>query len=359
MVMNITAHQSKSPMGWSDKDVPARQYDLAVIIGRFQPFHNAHEKLVVEARKHSDNVLVLIGSSLIARNIKNPFTYDERSAMLPEGIMSAPLVDDLYNDQQWVATVQQEIENELENIYGTAVGNTVCIIGHHKDDSSYYLDMFPNYDVIEVPNFDTLDSTTIRDILFGNKMVPADVMPERVKKFIDAWRQDNAALYNALCEEHKFLKDYKQMWSNAPFQPVFVTTDAVVICNGHILLIKRRMAPGKGLWALAGGFLGPNEKIEDSMLRELEEETRIRVHGDVLRACIKGSQVFDHPNRSERGRTITHAYLIVLHERNLPKVRGSDDAERAKWVPLSKFYTMTAEMYEDHYSIASKMINRA
>ena len=126
-----------------------------------------------------------------------------------------------------------------------------------------------------------------------------------------------------------------------------------------ILLVKRRMAPGKGLWALPGGFLGANERLEDSMLRELEEETRIKVSKDLLRASIKGNHVFDHPARSTRGRTITHAYLIVLNELKNPRVRGSDDAERAKWVPISEFYGMSEEMFEDHYSIGSYMINRA
>jgi len=345
--------------GWTDHGVEARRYDLAVVIGRFQPFHNAHEELIERAKKHSDNVLVLIGSSFIARNIKNPFTYDERVQMLPKGVVSAPIEDELYNDQHWVARVQQEVENELSQLYDDISECTVCIVGHEKDDSSQYLRWFPQYTFEEVPSLAVLDSTRIRDILFGNEMIPADVMPLRVENFIREWRKSNSEIYKNLCDEHKFIKDYKQMWSAAPFQPVFVTTDAVVICQGHILLIKRRMAPGKGLWALPGGFLGANEKIEDSMIRELEEETRIKVSSDMLRACTKGNHVFDHPRRSERGRTITHAYLVVLQERTLPKVRGSDDAERAKWFPLSEFYEMTDQMYEDHFSIASFMINRA
>jgi bifunctional NMN adenylyltransferase/nudix hydrolase len=344
---------------WTDHGIKPKQYDLAVVIGRFQPFHNAHEKLIERAKQHSHSVLALIGSSFIARNIKNPFTYDERVAMLPEDVVAVPLVDDLYNDQHWVASVQQHIEEELRNLYKDIKNRKVCIVGHEKDDSSRYLRWFPQYDFVEVPSLETLDSTTIRDILFGNEMIPADVMPQRVMDSIKAWRKNNPEIYQNLCDEHKYIKEYKAMWSNAPFQPVFVTTDAVVISQGHILLIKRRMAPGKGLWALPGGFLGPDEKIEDSMIRELEEETRIKVSGEMLRACTKGNHVFDHPRRSERGRTVTHAYLIVLQDRVLPKVRGSDDAERAKWVPLSEFYEMTDQMYEDHYSIATYMINRA
>ena len=96
------------------------------------------------------------------------------------------------------------------------------------------------------------------------------------------------------------------------------------------------------------------------MIRELIEETRIKIDHRILRANIRNVQVFDAPDRSLRGRTITHAGLIVLNEPKLPQVRGSDDAEKAKWIPISQLYTndMRMKMYEDHWSIASYMINR-
>ena len=58
-----------------------------------------------------------------------------------------------------------------------------------------------------------------------------------------------------LVEEQAYIKRYKDIWADAPYAPTFVTTDAVVIQSGHVLLVKRRTAPGKGLWALPGGFL--------------------------------------------------------------------------------------------------------
>ena len=367
---------NKPHKGWSDHDI-GPLYDLAVIIGRFQPFHNGHLALINQARKIAKHTLILIGSSRIARNIKNLFTYDERVKMIgaalgskpedfnfldnestPRTIMFGSLVDDLYSDQEWLATVQHEVNKAL--IGRHLPDGKVVLVGHHKDDSSYYLDMFPTFDMYEVPNTETLHSTVIRDILFGQGHIPADAMPDGVVDFLKQWRIHNYATYQNLREEHDFIRDYKLRWLNAPFAPVFSTTDAVVICQGHILMIKRRMAPGKGLWALPGGFLGINESIEESMLRELDEETRIKIPKEIVRASIKGSHVFDHPERSLRGRTITHAFLIVLNNTTgLPKVRGSDDAERAKWIPISKFYSMSDQMYEDHYSIASYMINSA
>ena len=305
---------------WSDHETETF-YDLAVIIGRFQPLHNGHLALIEKASKIATKTLILVGSSKIARNIKNPFTYDERVEMIyaatgnNQDISCAPIVDDLYNDQQWVATVQSAVDAHSN-------GGSVVIVGHHKDDSSYYLDMFPAFGFYEVPNTETLHSTVIRDILFGQGHIPADAMPDSVTNFIKSWRIDNYATYQNLRDEHRFIQEYKQQWSHAPFPPVFSTTDAVVICQGHVLMIKRRSAPGKGLWALPGGFLGINESIEDSMLRELDEETRIKISKDLLRASIKGSHVFDHPDRFVQ----TEHEIRRCVPGNAGKDRGGDGA---------------------------------
>ena len=144
----------------------------------------------------------------------------------------------------------------------------------------------------------------------------------------------------------------------APYEAVFMTTDAVVVQSGHILLVRRRAEPGKGLYAMPGGFLNPSERIKDGVIRELREETKIKVPDPVLRGSIKAREVYDKPDRSLRGRTITHAYLIELQPGELPKVKGSDDAEKAKWVPISVFEKMEDQMFEDHYHIIKDMLGK-
>ena len=123
-------------------------------------------------------------------------------------------------------------------------------------------------------------------------------------------------------------------------------------------MVKRKFNPGKGLYALPGGFIGQQEKLEDSMLRELKEETKIKVDKPILRRSIKEVKVFDHPNRSERGRTITHAHLIDLGEGPLPFVKGADDAEEARWILIADLYRMEEELYEDHSDIIQHMTAR-
>ena len=95
-----------------------------------------------------------------------------------------------------------------------------------------------------------------------------------------------------------------------------------------------------------------NETIEDSAFRELKEETRILVPKDTLKRYSIDQRAFDHPQRSLRGRTVTHAYCIKLPDGGeLPGVKGSDDAEHALWVPLADLYVRETEFYEDHLHI--------
>jgi bifunctional NMN adenylyltransferase/nudix hydrolase len=90
------------------------------------------------------------------------------------------------------------------------------------------------------------------------------------------------------------------------------------------------------------------------MIRELLEETGIKVPGPVLLGSVRESRVFDAIDRSARGRTITHAFKIVLPDGSLPKVRGADDAEKAQFIPIANLDSSTC--FEDHYEIITAMI---
>ena len=163
--------------------------------------------------------------------------------------------------------------------------------------------------------------------------------------------------YLNLKEEFNYIEKYKQDWKSAPYPPTFVTVDSVVVQSGHILLIERGGNPGKGLLALPGGFLDQNEKMIDAAIRELREETGLKVPSPVLYGSCKQSHVFDHPLRSSRGRTITQAFYFELKNlpEGLPKVKGSDDARHAAWYPLSKL--QSTSMFEDHYAIIQHFTN--
>ncbi|MFN9707872.1 MAG: NUDIX domain-containing protein, partial [Burkholderiales bacterium] len=99
-----------------------------------------------------------------------------------------------------------------------------------------------------------------------------------------------------------------------------------------------------------------HERTYDSALRELREETRLGTPEAALKACFKGSAVFDHPERSQRGRTITHAFYFDLGQRAFPDISAADDAQAVAWIPLSHISSLEDQFHDDHFHILNHFI---
>ncbi len=341
-------------------------FDYSVFIGRFQPFHKGHLAALQRALAISRRVIVLVGSHDTPRNPKNPWTTDERSRMiracLPQQMQARVsvkgIVDAPYNDQVWLTSVQAAVDRLIQEDGKAVESVTVALLGCSKDASSYYLKLFPRWTFVPVDHVEMLNASDVRGRYFDGAPIENETaLPEGVHAFLTEFAQ--SPHYATLKHEQAFIREYRAQWVASPYPPIFTTVDAVVLEAGHILLVRRRMAPGKGLWALPGGFVGQDEWLQDAAIRELKEETRLKVPEPVLRGSIRGQRVFDCPTRSQRGRTITHAFLIELElpaDGKLHAVRGGDDAERAAWVPLAQFERMRPHMFEDHFDIAGSML---
>jgi bifunctional NMN adenylyltransferase/nudix hydrolase len=335
----------------------------SVFVLRCQPFHNAHKKIIHESLNQTDEIIIIVGSSRSSITVKNPWTFEERKSFIlgsfseeqSKKIHVFSVADLLYSSHTWITSIQNIVNNVVQS------NDIVTLVGHYKDDSSYYLNWFPQWKLQTLPYFknddhDSIDGTKIRNLLFQNNSKWKDYVPENVSVFIDDFMKTEKFI--KLQKEFQYLVNYKKSWEKAPYPRTFVTTDTVVIQSGHVLLIERKTEPGKGNFALPGGFLSQNETIKQSAIRELKEETKIDVASIVLEKSIKESHVFDHPLRSSRGRTITHAFLIELdHEKSLPKIKGSDDAKRAFWLSLNDLYSYEENFFEDHIHIIGYFLN--
>jgi bifunctional NMN adenylyltransferase/nudix hydrolase len=343
-----------------------KEFDLLVFVGRFQPFHNEHKRIIDIALQKSKNVLVLVGSAGKARTIRNPFTFQERYKMIAESfdwredhlerLIFKPLYDKTYNDAAWINQVQSivkdtalDVANDGNSFRASGYNDIkVGLIGASKDNTSYYLKMFPQFKSVNVEIENDLHATDIRENFLENTVLIKDSLPTNVIEFLCDFRQTDD--FQQLRSELKFVRDYKKQWEAAPYPVKHTTVDAVVEQSGHILLVKRRSEPGKGLWALPGGHLNEYEKQLDGAIRELREETKIKVPEAVLRGSIRDHETFDDPYRSTLGRVITKAYHFKLADDvTLPKVKGADDAEKAKWVPISEL--REEDFFDDHYFI--------
>lgn len=346
-------------------------FDYLVFIGRFEPFHNGHAAVARLALGRARKLIFLVGSADTPRTTKNPWTVAERAVMIQsalEGVADRliirPLRDSLYNESLWIANVQRTVAEAIKADGGDS-GARIGLVGQDKDASSYYLREFPQWALVDVRHTETLSATELRRYLFeanqldthGGRMLIRANVPGPVFEMLEAFRKSSPA-FAQLVAEYRFIETYKAAWADAPYAPTFVTTDAVVVHSGHVLLVRRRAEPGKGLWALPGGFVGQDESLLDACLRELREETRLKLPVPVLKGSIKGSHVFDHPERSQRGRTITHAFHFDFPAGDLPDVRGGDDADKARWIPVSEALDMRTQLFEDHLHILEYFLGR-
>ena len=347
-----------------------KRYKVVVLIGRFEPVHNGHIANFMQAAELADKVQILVGSSFQPRTPKNPFKFPERKEMIENALVDIisiydyeilPIRDFKYSNNSWIAQVQRVVH---ENNPGVE-DKDIAIMGYDKDDSSWYNHAFPNWKFIPLPGFvehgsHPIDATKIRELFFeGHLDYIKGAVPSAVLEYLKAFSVRPE--YKLLVEEYEFYKKYKKDWEAAPYPVIFHTIDGVVIQGGHILLVERKYSPGKGLWALPGGFLNQKETLEDGCIRELREETKIKVPENVLRGSITYDKVFDYPDRSLRGRTITHAFLIELNggDGSLPRVKGEDDALKARWFTLAEVEQMEEAMFEDHGHIIQTMVARA
>lgn len=336
------------------------KYDYAVCIGRFQPFHCGHERVLKLASQQANKLIVVVGSSGRHRSPKNPFTYSERASMIHQavsvrGLQTTCVHDHPYNDNGWVTEVREMVEEATQGDSRPYSELRICLVGFRKDSSSYYQGLFPEWDYVEVPSqYGTFNATDIRKQYFQDSPIVSEFLADPVRDFLKRFAFTEE--FKWLLDETKYLKEYREEWGSGPF----ITVDAVCLQAGHILLVTRKDPPYRGALALPGGFLNRNERILDGMLRELREETHIsdtkgEIPPKMLESFIKEVRVFDAPERSERGRIVTHAFKLECPNKTsgLYKVLGDDDAEKAQWYKLSD---LRSDMFmDDHADIIQAM----
>ncbi|WP_433164755.1 NUDIX hydrolase [Kribbella sp. CA-247076] len=141
------------------------------------------------------------------------------------------------------------------------------------------------------------------------------------------------------------------------FVPLGLAADLVILTVREsalqVLLIRRGIAPYRGRWALPGGFVRPDEDLEETARRELAEETGLssdRIH-------LEQVATYGAPERDPRGRVVSVAYLALVPD--LPAPVAGTDAASAGWVEAVEVLADPGRLAFDHHRILSDGVERA
>lgn len=338
---------------------------VGVFIGRCQPFHNGHLNCIMHSLKKYDHTLIILAASNQYRSIKNPFDVNDRKKMIDDSLRDyygeytfAYAPDSPYDDERWCNSIRHIIKEQV------CPETDVFLIGHLVEGDNDWLQWFPEYEFVPTDPIDpSISATELREVLFNSENTVEEIKRLRttpqVKDYLTGFLRISD--YKRLKNEYREIQEYKQLFEGLKYPVQFITADAVVHFHGHVLMVKRKGGLGKGTWALAGGFIEETETVRDAILRELREETKIDVPPKILENNLKFIEFFDKPNRSLRGRTITFAGLIDLsniNQKDLPSVKGSSDAEVARWFSMLQIEELAKRnlLFEDHEHIINKLV---
>ncbi|NCN58441.1 hypothetical protein COW99_03950 [Candidatus Roizmanbacteria bacterium CG22_combo_CG10-13_8_21_14_all_38_20] len=94
-----------------------QKYKVALIVGRFQPFHKGHRYLILEGLKQAEKVIIGIGS-INQDNKDNPIGFEHVKSLLEtffkeekleEKLVGIYGIPDFFNDKKWGDFVEEKL----------------------------------------------------------------------------------------------------------------------------------------------------------------------------------------------------------------------------------------------------------
>jgi nicotinamide-nucleotide adenylyltransferase len=126
-------------------------------IGRFQPYHNGHHRMVEEIAKEVDELVLGIGSAGDSHSPRNPFTAGERIMMVTKSVADFDIttyavpIEDLDRNSVWVSHVQS-----MSPTFDVAYSNNPLVIELFTE-SGVEVHQSPMF------NRDVLEGTEVRE----------------------------------------------------------------------------------------------------------------------------------------------------------------------------------------------------
>lgn len=110
---------------------------------------------------------------------------------------------------------------------------------------------------------------------------------------------------------------------------------AVILGEGRVLLVERGREPLAGYWSLPGGVVETGERLEEALMREVFEETGLRVTADSI------ATVFERIMPDDAG-TCEYHYVLVDFYCTVTggELCAGDDSARVDWFPIDSLSTL-------------------
>ncbi|WP_415912917.1 NUDIX domain-containing protein [Neptuniibacter sp. QD37_11] len=343
----------------------------AAFIGVFPILQNGHCSIFSYMLDAYDRVVIMMGSANERLSMTNPFTYEQKKAWIEftferlaaaknkpnwnqsgDQLIFIPINDFVYNNTKWESRAYAAVADVIGE------DAQVDLIGIQEDEASqFYLRGFPQWKQDLRERFVDVDSETVLNEWFRNDMQSLGKFEGDVPKYVFEQITSNPAFQpSAALEEFTFYEKEAQACADFPHIDYlkFNCADSVIVCKSHVLLTQRGEAPGKGCWALPGGYVKQGETCHDAAMRSLFAKTNLKVPFKIISdpRNITGEKRFDDPNRSKGIPRVTEAFYIEIDankDGSLPKITAGERVEKVEWVPLYKLNKMS--MFEDHLGI--------
>lgn len=268
-------------------------FDVGVIVGRFQvdELTKGHKDLIMKVRDSHKRTIIVLGLSPCKCTINNPLDFQTRKTMIQEVFPEVEVfyINDVSSDIIW----SDALDKKITDVKGNS--NGVCLYGSRDSFLQYYSGIFPCREVLQ----EVFVSGT-----------------ERRKE---------------LAKKINKSKDFRHgaIWAVNNQWPANIPTIDAAIFNVDCSRILLARKPKEDLYRFVGGFVGPGETFEFTVMREIEEETHLTVEE---MSYVKSFVINDWRYKNEVNKITTSLFKITKWN-GTPE--PDDDIELLRWFPFN------------------------
>lgn len=327
---------------------------LGVIIGRFQPLHEGHCKLIRKSLAECEVTLVFLGSSNKLPDYMDPLSLAQRRDSLVAVFGKDILVynlPDFPSEERWVAEVIGTVQNVSDD-----ENPALVTLYTSEEDRLYYENLFI-YTIDSSVREQGLSASSIRKGLYDCAQYLKDMknvirtdhrIPKETYDILDTvdWRTFNRESIGVAQESKSAeLHPYDNL-----IEPV---VHALVVQDGKVLLVTRRSYRGDGQLAIPGGYLEKSEETWKGAPRELLEETGVDLekYRALQLACVVEENLDDYGNR-----TLGINYLYAIHPDEDVKITHCDrETYDVGWYDVGDVIDEKLLLFYNHNQVAQRL----